>query len=307
LRGNNAANTPFRASYRIPALAKRNKINLLKIPGTLQQYGPYLLLSELGDKGEGAIQSVKPVLAKAQGMRLDNWAEHVSIGVNSRRYSRIAISLVLDAIRTGPESQGEDKLYSDAVTKAFGNIAPPSMRSPGLSETKNQPGDAQTHDEEWTTILDDVEEYSPPRATTGRRSRRRMYFTYKSKHIAEATLLSGNEPTSVVIHVVLGHNFEPQNQYAIAYRDTRGAVRLINIGPNEFVISRCGAAFFRWQLVPGVADKSIADVTITDYGLMLPWLAQYENVEVSVYYFITYWWLELQANGRLEKYRPVTP
>ena len=57
------------AVKRIPALARRNKINLVNLPDTLRRFCSYQYISELGPKDEGAIQLVKPIIKKLGGIK----------------------------------------------------------------------------------------------------------------------------------------------------------------------------------------------------------------------------------------------
>jgi hypothetical protein len=62
----------------LPALQKRNKINLIKLPFTLKRYGSYRShLSELGSAGEGNVMSVRPLIKRVQGMK-KNWEFNVA-------------------------------------------------------------------------------------------------------------------------------------------------------------------------------------------------------------------------------------
>jgi hypothetical protein len=46
---------PSQVHTKIPAMKKRNKVNLLKLVQTICDYGPYNLLVELGPKGEARV------------------------------------------------------------------------------------------------------------------------------------------------------------------------------------------------------------------------------------------------------------
>jgi hypothetical protein len=94
---------------RIPALSKRNRINLLKYPETLRVYGPVRSLSELGWAGEANIQTVRPCVKKLQGLKC-NWAFNVARLWVQKRFCRKYLSL--SASESFPNS-GPDQFIRD--------------------------------------------------------------------------------------------------------------------------------------------------------------------------------------------------
>ena len=295
------------AAYRIPAVAKRNKLNLLKVPETLARYGSYQFLSELGPKGEGAIQTVKPVVKKTGGIGINDWALHVARGWSSRRFARHAIALVVDAMKA--RANVEDAAYLAAVEKAFSQYMVADNEEAGPSDPQEY-NDCWTNEESLEGIgqLADSVLPSPTDAL-----RRRMFYVYRSREDAISKLSHGIDPISLLVVSLPVRENHHRNSgdtawFALAYRDSNKMIRLIRVLPTDLVTTRCGAAFFRWTLYswPGSKDHDdnlLSSQNIQDYGLMLPLSATYSGLTTTVYYTITYGWKEMLADRTIGRYR----
>jgi hypothetical protein len=95
------ANTTHAVRRYLPSLLKRNKINLIKLPFTLQRYGSYRThLSELGSAGEGNVMAVRPLIKRVQGTK-KNWEYNVARDWSTIQYCKrltksLADSCLLD-------------------------------------------------------------------------------------------------------------------------------------------------------------------------------------------------------------------
>ena len=127
------------ATARLPALEKRNKINLLKIPEQLRYYGSWRQLTELGAHGEASVRTVKPIIRRIQGMSRKNWAANTATGWTAN----CALAAVCEAAkeslgncRGGPEAAGETAIrFVDSLRmsgsideQATNNTTPPPLQ-----------------------------------------------------------------------------------------------------------------------------------------------------------------------------------
>jgi hypothetical protein len=294
----------FVASYRIPALAKRNKINLLKIPATVFGWGSYSNMSELGQKGEGAIQTVKPVVKKLGAVAKPGWATHVARGWLRRRFSRNAISLTIEAMTEEaskcslPSINNEDVKFLDSIKKALIRLVPSEEKTTETASTFcNLDADG------WGNLVDAV-------CTGSDLPSKRMFFVYKNREAAISALSWGLEPVSVVI--LRGSMEDPWKPwYAVVYKGGDKALHLLKIHPVEFLLEKCKAAFFKWSITSPSEESNSCEVDVPiqschvfdDYGLLLPLDTLSDNGRQVVYYMITYWWNEMLANGSLARYK----
>jgi hypothetical protein len=87
----------------LPSLQKRNKINLVKLPFTLQRYGSYRVhLSELGSAGEGNVMTVRPLIKRVQGMK-KNWEYNVARDWSTINYCKRLTKSLADSNLLGDE------------------------------------------------------------------------------------------------------------------------------------------------------------------------------------------------------------
>jgi hypothetical protein len=137
----------------IPAVKKRNKINLLKVPAILRKVGSFHHCSELGPKGEGAIQTVKPIVRKLGGITKNNWALHVARGWSSRRHSRNAISLTVESMKEKQEKtnnlSAEEQTFLSKLSQAF---------TQSVSDVGNAPGSTAMSRNDVESILETDQE-----------------------------------------------------------------------------------------------------------------------------------------------------
>jgi hypothetical protein len=100
----------------LPALQKRNKINLIKLPFTLKRYGSYRShLSELGSAGEGNVMSVRPLIQRVQGMK-KNWEfnvarDWITLNYCKRLSNSLTDSSLMEEGRTSVLFQQFQRLY----------------------------------------------------------------------------------------------------------------------------------------------------------------------------------------------------
>jgi hypothetical protein len=123
-RGNPA--TLGRGRY-LPSLQKRNKINLVKLPFTLQRYGSYRVhLSELGSAGEGNVMTVRPLIKRVQGMK-KNWEYNVTRDWSTINYCKRLTKSLADSNLLGDEGHASglffqfQKLYETNVFDKMSN------------------------------------------------------------------------------------------------------------------------------------------------------------------------------------------
>jgi hypothetical protein len=241
-----------------------------------------------------------------QGISRPNWALHVARHWSQRRAAKVAVSLVLDAIGSSGDDGADDNDFVEAVAKAFDSIAVAN-----LSLEPHPTGECFQPDDLTAVLGDKADEDADPR--------KRMYRLYLSRESLVHSLRDGVEPLSLVVFVDRSEERSEEavpttQQYGMAYRDAKQTTRLLSVRPVLFVTERCGASFFRWEEVAKEHlsledDPTLDAVCVVDYGLLLPLSADFTNTDneqicLTVYYFITYWWMELQANGRLALYRP---
>jgi hypothetical protein len=122
-RGNSAIG---RGRY-LPSLQKRNKINLVKLPFTLQQYGSYRVhLSELGSAGEGNVMTVRPLIKRVQGMK-KNWEYNVARDWSTINYCKRLTKFLADSNLLGDDGHASglfiqfQKLYETNVLDKLSN------------------------------------------------------------------------------------------------------------------------------------------------------------------------------------------
>jgi hypothetical protein len=101
----------------LPSLQKRNKINLIKLPFTMQRYGSYRVhLSELGSAGEGNIMAVRPLIKHLQGMK-PNWEYNVARDWSTLNYcKRLTKSLAENTLLA------DDGGHASALFEQFQNL-----------------------------------------------------------------------------------------------------------------------------------------------------------------------------------------
>lgn len=285
----------------IPALGKRNKINLLKISNTLARYGPYRFLSELGPQGEGAIQTIKPIIKKIGGIWRDKWAIHVAEGWSCRRYSKSAVGIVADALEASrPTCSDSQLVYLDIVAKVFSQHATHSDPISTVSGADNHANN--------NYILEDgmaADEGNAARAMDyilggPITPKKNMLKIYKNRGDIEMLLEAGVKPISVA--VLTSRHKVGCVLYGSVYKDDKKVLKVICLETTEFVMEKCGASFFRWAVSSKdrINDASFEEVAgVEDYGILLPLHAHHHGSVFTVYYLITYWWNELNANGSL--------
>jgi hypothetical protein len=288
-------------SYRIPAVAKRNKINLIKLPPTMGRVGSYQHLSELGQKGEGAIQTMKPVVKKLGGIQRRDWATHVAKAWSSRRFSRSALAMAMEAHRENGEdstvSPG-DRDFLDRASQTFAEfLSEASSRDDADSSLLDLDADG------WGSLVDVVCHGGDTQAQA-----KRMYYVYKSREMALTAIHLGTQPISAVMVKGGEHGGNP-SWFGVVYVDQTGSLKILRIEAGDLVTSRCGAAFFRWRVVNEAEhglDLGTDRLVYVDYCLLLPLTAQmdHDGLLITVYYLITYWWREMLADGSIGIYRP---
>jgi hypothetical protein len=296
------------ASYRIAAVRKRNKINLLKVPSILQRVGSYHYVVELGPKGEGAIQTVKPVVKKFGGISKPLWASHVARAWSSRKYSRNAISLVVDALKKRRDSSEnpltkKDHDFLTSVGSALNQTALDGSTNPSDPAFVGNGGTSilDVDEEIWGNLLDAV--------CTGKElPKKRMYCIYKSKAAAISAFSDEVDPLSVVVVEPTEEEGGSAIWFAMVFYDQSKQLRLLRLEPATLTTERCGCAFFRWKIADShnVDPPLMASLSCQDYALLLPLDATDNGSTFVVYYCITYSWKEMIADQTIQCYSYTT-
>jgi hypothetical protein len=284
---------PTRPDRKIPALRKRNKRNLLKLSPSLIRYGPFHLLTELGPKGEGAIQTVKPIVKKGQGIHRDGWSKHVANGWARRHCLKTMIWMIIDAFRVALANDQTTGLPEDDV--AFlsngGNLFSQYF--------------ARTYPEDDSVLL--------LGATGSHQSKKSKYYhVYRSKCAVDRLLLEGRAPISVISAL---QREGGAHLYAMVYRDDSGQETLLVILPRVFRLEKAGCCFWEWHQVG--EDESttllLEDVVIAEPLLLLPFVESGVGTDLRgdrcvepKYYTISHGWREMDSGGELVVYRVST-
>jgi hypothetical protein len=299
----------------IPAVKKRNKLNLLMVDSLLSTFGSYQYLSELGPKGEGAIQTVKPIVKKYGGLNQKDWPLFVGRAWFSRRFSKSIISMAVDALRflveSGPDTSGkatcssEDRAFFRAVTQTFteflhtpGPDTPPSddvvdFFEEGDDEIPAEPPGGIDNESIGDSITVICEGEAPPA--------KRMFIVYPSKQKFLDTMEDPTCPISVL--VLMPEKGSSKIWFAGAYKNEDSLVCLMQVFPSHHVAESFGAAFFQWRVRSPPVTRPLASARISDYAILLPLNATLAGASITVYHCVTYGWMELLQNGTLGQYR----
>ena len=286
---------------RIPALAKRNKINLLKIPLTIRTFGSYRFLSELGPKGEGAIQIVKPLLKRKGGRsRYKRWSFLAAVEWLKRRTSKAAVAMAIDGLESS-ESQRFDPTvsssYSQFVHALKGRYAESLIETAAITEDSH--GDFPLQDIVNGEIFSDGEKSGS----------RKMFHTYGSRKEIAEVMQNGVLPLSCLLVKTNGVEGLGEDKYSfvVPYKERDKGIMLCEIRPQRLVLEdKCGIAFFRWVLLSSRTnsdDYYMNNVQIKKYSVLLPLVADYEGSLGVIYYLITYCWREMLRDQSIGKYR----
>jgi hypothetical protein len=278
------------AGRRIAALRKRNKINLLKLAPSLIRYGPFHLLTELGPKGEGAIQKVKPLVRKGQGTQREGWPKHVANAWARRHCLKTMIWMIIDAFRDAVSTDSglpeDDLVFLRNGGKLFSQYF------------------ARTFPDDDNVVLFGVE---------GERYRKKTksYHVYKSKEAVHRLLQAGRVPISAIS----AHEREGDAHfYATVYRDADGREMATHMSPKTLCCERAGCCFWEWGDVCAgeVSIHAMEELVIEEPITLLPFLGRGGRarddvgdgrVDTPKYYAISHGWREMNREGEMVVYQ----
>jgi hypothetical protein len=301
----------------IPAVKKRNKMNLLMIDSIISVFGSYQFLSELGPKGEGAIQTIKPIVKKLGGLMHRDWPLHIGKSWFSRRFSKTVVAMAVEALSEAVTSSGvqctsEEVSFFEIVTQSFSQFLQPQ---PACDPLPPQ-GTTDNNIDDISDVLPGVPLLSVPggmdstslEETVGvvcsgdAPPSKRMFTVYKSRQRVIDVMADPTTPVSVV--VLMPDTDASKIWYAAAYDDADlGRTLLLQVFPSHYVTESFGAAFFQWEARPSSAPRLLAGCSVSDYALLLPMNATLSGETATVHYCVTYWWMELLKNGTLGYFR----
>jgi hypothetical protein len=292
----------------IPAMLKRNKINLLKIVQTLTDYGPYHLLSELGPKGEGAIQTMKPIV-KNQGASIREGSFlQVASKWSTLRFAKCVIGMTISSF-TEATSDCDSQLDADSsdftLMKACADmfsqyvypVHNPDEQDAGWRVGADGAGTLPLNQVTWSDTYTDT---APGNSSCSKK----MYVVHgRRSDICDA--LCGGGPVSFA---VFEHKSRKVKQlcFGCAYKHTDGSISLAKILPTQFIATRFGASSHKWELAPmsnSSQDCIRGQALVVDYGVLLPARASIQQAHIGVFHAITYRWKEVLENGVLGFYR----
>jgi hypothetical protein len=254
----------------------------------LLRYGSVHYLSELGPKGERAIQKIKPIIVKNQGVGRDNWVFRAARDWGRRQSMKTFIKMVIEALRVSTQSPETLGTKDTAIISRGQKMIADFFNSVFPEDT----GEAEVF---HSTKLD---------------SKKAKYFhVYKNRRMVSRLLVQGGTAISAVL---LSIRDTDTCLYATAISHKSG-LRFAPIRAGALVSTRGGCAFFHWSLDQGPDEGCVEytpdQVTVDDAVVLLPCLcgdlrseADPDNMEVS-FYTITYSWREMDGSGNLVVYR----
>jgi hypothetical protein len=267
---------------KIPAIQTRNKINLLRLVPMLWRYGSLHLLTELGPKGERAIQRVKPIIVKNQGVARVNWASRAATGWARRHSVKTLITMAVDALRTS--LKGSSGLHAEEL----------SLLQKGRNILSQL----------YSSMFPEQNEAGEPCQGTKLDGRKAKYHhVYKNRSQIRRLLNTGKKCVSGV-QIRVADSDEPV--FAIAYRHKSGLKFAKIEATSLYGPLRAGCAFWNWQMIEGPEchDGMVPaeDVALDDAIVLLPLLgadAQRRDVCTSAFYAVSYSWKEMDGEGNM--------
>lgn len=285
------------AQKRIPALARRNKINLLMLPETIKRVGSYQYLSELGPKGEGAIQVIKPIIKKLGGVkRYKKWSTLAAGTWLKRRCSKAAIAMTVDGIEARAAEVGNvDATFVEHMTATYSaSLAGGDDGPNGNGRIPSNKGIPLRAIIESTTFLDQ------------KFGNKKMFVVYRDREEVVRLLAAGVAPLSSVMM----QSSDSRNPFSVAIRcSTAGRVMMLPLEPRRLLLETGGVSLFEWVLsdAPRYQLNSENSELIDDYCLHLPVRCECGGQWQTVYYTITYWWREMLSDRSMGSYSLRSP
>jgi hypothetical protein len=286
---------------RIPALSKRNKYNLITLVDTICHYGPYMYNSELGPKGEGAIRTVKPIVAsRGVQVRSDQFL-HATQQWTALRFSKSAIGMAVDAMQSSITANPrpvvddpEHDFFQVALEMFSHHLIPTGDSMEGVrgwedDSTVHPPVDQEAWEDSFATVTAPSDERDPPASTNNKK----MYETYPDRS-SIPLLTAGETPISIVIFNSI-NDTDDCIRYGAVYVGSQELEYIVPILPECHVTTQMGAVFHRWIPLSGTHEHDCPKFScrILDYGVMLPCTATLHGRSYVVYHTITYGWKEV--------------